>query len=216
MTERNKDVLAWVILMTLTVIMACMALMALSGCALLDEYKDDAPDLITDIAQPDEKDEPDEPEQPDEPQPRQPVDPATVPISGEFVPDPVLVKYVFEFADGTTLTFKENHSDDFWGDYPKAGWGQIGRPDGTVEGIDANTRIRHAGLRIAKTPVTTLDHGARMFWMADSEGNANVKRVTIFADGWNPLVEGAVLAVQGYLGIESHLVRCAVTVEATK
>ena len=134
----------------------------------------------------------------------------------EFVPDPVLIRYQFIFADGTTLVFKENHSGDYWGDYPAAGWGEISNPRGEKTGVDVNRKIRHGGLKKAKQPITTAQHGKRMFWMADSEGQLNVKRVTIYEDGWNPLVEGSVLAVQNDIGIFAELQSCKVTIEKTK
>ena len=147
---------------------------------------------------------------------RNPVPIAGLAVAGEYAPDPVLVRYEFVFSDGTILKFKENHGGDYWGDYPSAGWGQVVNPDGSVRGVDVNTTVRKGGLGRAKTPVTTLEHGKRMFWMADSEGNRNVKRVDIFEDGWNPLVEGAVLATQGQLGISAHLASCFVKLEKRK
>ncbi|MFW5870852.1 MAG: hypothetical protein ACOCVH_00025 [Verrucomicrobiota bacterium] len=140
----------------------------------------------------------------------------TVPLAGEYVPDPVLVKYEFVFNDGTLLQFRENHGGDYWGEYPSAGWGQVVNPDGSTRGVDVNTIVRKGGLHIARTPVTTLDHGRRMFWMADVEGVKDMKRVDIFEDGWNPLVEGAVLATQDQLGIGAGLVSCHVIVERRK
>lgn len=139
-----------------------------------------------------------------------------VPEAGEYAPDPVLVKYTFTFADATQLIFKEHHGGDYWGEYPAAGWGQIIWPSGVKEGIDVNTRVRKAGLPVARVPVTTPDHGQRLYWLADSEGRVDVKKVTIFEDGWNPLVEGAVLATKDALGITSHLTAAAVVVERRK
>ena len=146
---------------------------------------------------------------------REPVDPLTVPEYGEFFPDPDKVLYQFGFADGTLLTFRENHDDDFWGDYPNVGFGEIRSTDGSKRYVDINTIVRknHYIAGLNKTPVTTLDHGKRMYWFAYPD---NRKRVTIFEDGWNPLVEGAVLAAQGQLGITSHLVEVRVTVESRK
>lgn len=148
--------------------------------------------------------------------PREPVDPATVPLAGEYTPDPVLVRYEFEFSDGATLVFRENHMGDYWGYYPSGGWGEITDADGNTRGVYVNKIVRHGGLHKAETPVTTPDHGTRMFWMADVEETPDAKRVTIFEDGWNPLVEGAVLATQTDLGIYGNLMECDVEVERWK
>lgn len=145
-----------------------------------------------------------------------PVDPMSIPESGEYSPDPVQVLYVFRFEDGTQVKFREAHGRDHWGYFPNGGFGQITWPDGRVEAFDANRKIRHGGLKIAKTPVTTLSHGKRMFWMADAEERKDVKKVTIFENGWNPLVEGALLATQNDIGITSPLVSCKVKVEKRK
>lgn len=211
------EILAWVSL-ALTGLFLAVIIFLLSGCALLsrdnvDQLREWGIDIPDPSEWPDlyERDEPEQPDEPDVPDARPPVDWRDLPESGEFRPDPRVVTYTFLFADGTTLKFRENHMADFWGDYPSAGHGQIRWPDGTVEAIDVNTRIRHRGMiagRI-KMPVTTPDHGRRMFWMARDD---NSKRVPIFEDGWNPLVEGAVLAVQGDLGITSHLVSVNVEV----
>ncbi|MGA0333332.1 MAG: hypothetical protein ACO3NW_05195 [Kiritimatiellia bacterium] len=147
-----------------------------------------------------------------------PVDPKSIPESGVFSPDPVEVLYHFVFQDGTQVKFREDHADDYWGNFPAAGFGQITWPDGRIEAFDANRIIRHGG-QIAgnmKTPVTTLSHGRRLYWMADAEERKDVKKVTIFEDGWNPLVEGSMLATQGKLGITSPLVETIVTVEKRK
>ena len=178
-------------------------ILLMSGCA----YVGNIDDVIDTIKPP--------PEQPSEPTPG-PVDPMSIAESGEYSPDPVQVLYTFNFQDGTKVRFREDHRGDYWGKFPSAGWGQIEWPDGRKEGFDANRTIRHGGLRIAKTPVTTLSHGKRMFWMADAEGQKDVKKVTIFEDGWNPLVEGALLATQESIGITSPLVRTDVVVEARK
>lgn len=183
----------------------------MSGCASIDP---EAIQGIIDAIQT-ETQEPSTPEQPAESAPG-PVDPMSIPESGEYSPDPVRVLYTFHFQDGTIVRFREDHRGDYWGKFPSAGWGQIEWPDGRLEGFDANRTIRHGGLRIAKTPVTTLTHGKRMFWMADAEGRKDVKKVTIFEDGWNPLVEGALLATQESIGITSPLVRTDVVVEARK
>lgn len=148
-----------------------------------------------------------------------PVDPMSIPESGEFKPDPVSVLYAFYFQDGTQLRFREEHGRDIWGRYPDAGgWGQIIWPDGRKEGIVVNKVIRHEGYIAGnvKTPVTTLSHGRRMFWMADMEERKDVKKVTIFEDGWSPHVEGAVLGVKDSLGITSPLVSCVVKIEKRK
>lgn len=209
---------------TLTlIVLSCVFLLAV-GCALLpdDWSKDgglpDIPDAVTNVVDAVEDDPAPVPDPDPTPLPpaRPPVSTDTIPVSGEYRPDPVIVKYVAGFADGTVLTFKENHGGDYWGDYPAAGWGQIRWPDGREQGIDVNTLIRKRYNGKEKTPVTTPDHGRRMFWMADSEGNRDVKRVEIFEDGWNPLVEGRILAAQNLLGIKSHLITCTVTVERRK
>ena len=147
---------------------------------------------------------------------RPPVSISAVASGGEYRPDPVLVRYEFVFGDGTILRFKENHSGDYWGDYPSAGWGQVTEPNGSTRGVDVNSIVRKGGLPRARTPVTTREHGRRMYWLADSEGRKDVKRVDIFEDGWNPLVEGAVLATQGQLGIQGNLASCFVKVEKRK
>jgi len=145
-----------------------------------------------------------------------PLSPNAIPESGEYTPDPVLVLYHFIFLDGTQVKFRENHTGDYWGDYPSAGAGQITRPDGSVETFDANRRVRHAGFGKQKTPVTTRSHGRKLFWMADHEGRQNVKKVTIFEDGWHPIVEGSMLATQQSLGINSPLIETVVRVEQRK
>lgn len=148
-----------------------------------------------------------------------PVDPMSIPESGEYAPDPVQTLYTFYFLDGTQLRFREDHRRDIWGRYPdQGGWGQIIWPDGRVEGIVVNKVIRHEGhiARNTKTPVTTLQHGRRMFWMADMEDRKDVKKVTIFENGWSPHVEAAVLGVKDNLGITSPLVSCKVIVEKRK
>ena len=148
-----------------------------------------------------------------------PVDPKSIPESGEFSPDPVNVLYRFGFQDGTQVLFREVHTRDHWGYYPEAGFGQIIWPDGRKEAFDANRKIRHGGLLgdgPMPTPVTTLSHGDRMFWLADAEERKDVKKVTIFKDGWNPIVESALLKTQQSIGITSPLVSTKVKVEKTK
>lgn len=200
----------------LIIAVACFA----TGCASIQEWLDNREQPEPVPTEPDQPAPiPAEPEQPD-PDPVTdipgPVDPMSVPEIGEFIPDPMVVRYELVFADSTRLTFRENHSGDYWGDEPAAGHGRIVWPNGREELKDINTIVRHGGLHIAKTPVTTLTHGGRMFWMADSEGRLNVKHVDIFEDGWNPLVEGAVLATQHKLGITAPLVECNTTVEKRK
>lgn len=150
--------------------------------------------------------------------PRPPAPWQDVPESGEFTPDPVDVLYTFYFADGTELRFRERHGADHWGGYPNVGFGEITWPDGTTSSPGINRIVRHGGYlaKKVKTPVTTPDHGRRMFWMADAEERKDVKKVTIFEDGWNPLVEGSVLGTLDKLGINSHLIRTDVVVERRK
>ena len=141
------------------------------------------------------------------------LDPESVELAGEWKPDPRVVLYRFVFADGTKLIFREHHEGDYWGDYPSAGWGQITWPDGTVEAVDVNRLVRHGGMYAPNEPVTTAQHGKRYYWMADAEEKKDVKRVTIFADGWHPHVESAVLATQIELGIDAQLIECEVEIE---
>jgi hypothetical protein len=185
-----------------------LAVLVTSGCnSIPQELIDRIPEIIN---APDAR----EPVQ----EVRPPVDPMSVPESGEFAPDPVNVLYQFRFDDGTQVIFREVHTRDHWGYYPEAGFGQIIWPDGRKEAFDANRKIRHGGLigKKLKTPVTTLDHGKRMFWMADAEERKDVKKVTIFEDGWNPLVESALLGTQEDIGVTANLVEAEVTVEKRK
>lgn len=150
--------------------------------------------------------------------PPSPVDPNTIPESGEYIPDPVIVLYKFKFQDGKQLIFREHHTADVWGYYPHpGGGGQIIYPDGRIEGVYVNKLIRHGGFGSKVTPVTTLSHGKRLFWMSGSEGGGpNSKKVTIFEDGWGPHVESSVLKVQKDIGIDSPLMSVDVTVEKRK
>lgn len=182
---------------------------SVTGCALLQEKIE-------------EELRPDEPKQ-EQPVERTPVDPSTIPLAGEFVPDPVVVLYEFVFADSTRLVFRDMSVGDYWGAYPSAGWGQITWTDGRKEGIDVNSKIRvpwvMRGLEhrsLGTIPVTTPDHGGRMYWMADVEETPNAKRVTIFEDGWSPHVEIAVLEAKESIGITSPLVESRVKVEKRK
>ncbi len=189
-----------------------VALFLVAGCEIDDSESSDSLNSLNDELAEDEGASAVEASGPA----RTPVAIDTVPLAGQYAPDPVLVKYEFVFNDGTLLKFRENHGGDYWGEYPAAGWGQVVNPDGSTRGVDVNTIVRKGGLYRAKTPVTTMDHGRRMFWMADVEELKDAKRVDIFEDGWNPLVEGAVLATQGQLGIGAALVSCHVVVEKRK
>ena len=143
----------------------------------------------------------------------EPIDPIAVPLAGEMIPDPEVVLYKFIFADGTILRFREHHRDDYWGGYPSVGWGEIAWPDGTRSNIDVNTLVRHGSMGSGAIPVTTLTHGKRYFWMADREEQKDVKRVTIFEDGWRPGVESAVLVTQKDLGISAELTACVTVLD---
>lgn len=210
--KSGESVLSIVVLM-FCALMAFLLLVV--GCSTLTpEQIEQGKELIGELLDKGES----APDTPKPGTPRQPVDPMSVPESGEYVPDPVTVLYAFIFDDGTEVRFREEHGRDHWGRFPAAGWGQIKWPDGRLQGFDANRIIRHGGLigKKLKTPVTTLDHGRRMFWMADAEERKDVKKVTIFEDGWNPLVESAMLGTQSDLGITGNLIRTDVTVEKRK
>jgi len=197
--EKRKELLYFALALAIAAVTILMAVFN-GGCVLLDKLKDIPIEDVIPIPLPD-------------PDPVAVVDWQTLPVEGEWTPDPGVILYEFSFADGTLLRFREDHPGDRWGMFPPdppGCWGTIIWPDGGKNYIDANIRIRHNSMGHYQMPVTTASHGKRYYWWAEVD---NSKNVPIFEDGWGPGVESAVLCTQDEIGIAAELTGCKVTVE---